>query len=243
MAMQFNKLYFRYRGQIIFVSCKFSKRKTVGIVVYSNKKIEVTAPLGTHFASIQKAINRKSEWIANQLEDFEKYQNMEKTKEYTAGSNIKILGRDYMIKVTQIPKFEEEKIVQEHRTIKVYVYHVKNKKRVHLFIEDWYRNEAMVYLAQKFEQCYEKIKKYNIPKPMYYLRYMKRRWGSCTEKGNILLNPEIFQLPSHCIDYIIMHELCHLKYKNHSSQFYYFLETVLPDWKERAQNLDSFLHA
>jgi len=236
MIVHKKTIVFQYKN--MSVSLKYSKRKTLGISVNPDKTIKVTAPFGVSFSSIQRIIERKSKWISKKLEELEKYQSMEQTKEYAGGQTLKFLGLDYIIKVFQIQDFEEEQVVKDKRVVNVYVY---EKKRVHLLIEDWYRSESMVYLAQKFDQCYKRIKKYNIPKPSYYLRCMKRRWGSCTAKGVILLNPEIIQLPSHCIEYIIMHELCHLKYRNHSKEFYHFLDTVMPNWADRSQALDSFL--
>ena len=232
---------FQHKDQSFSISLKYSSRKTVGISVYPDKKIEITAPFGTSFASIQRVVERKSKWIIKQLEELEKYQTMEQRKEYRSGQNLKLLGRDYLIRIIQVPDFEEEQIVKETRLIKVYVHDRDQRERISLLIEDWYRNEAMIYLAQKFEQCYERIRKHNIPKPLYYLRSMSRRWGSCTAKGNILLNPEIIQFPSHCIEYIIMHELCHLRHKNHSKEFYHFLDTVMPNWKDCSKTLNSFL--
>ena len=175
--------------------------------------------------------------------ELEKYQVMKQIREYVSGQTLKFLGRDYIIKIVQAEDFEEERITKEKGLVRVYVHDRNQRERINLLIEDWVRNEAMIYLAQKFEECYERIKKYNIPKPLYYLRYMNRRWGSCTSKGAILLNPDIIQLPSHCIEYIIMHELCHLKYRNHSKEFYYFLDTVMPNWKDCSKALDSFLQA
>ena len=230
-----------YKNKSIPVSLKCSSRKTIGICIYPDQKIEVTAPSGTSFACIKRVVERKSKWISNKLEELEKYQAMEQIKEYNNGQTLKLLGRDYLIKVVQIPEFEEEQIVKEKTCINVHVLDSSQNKRIQLLIEDWYRNTALVFLSQKFEQCYEKMRKYGIPKPAWYLRYMKRRWGSCTAKGNILLNPEIIQLPSHCIEYIIMHELCHLKHRNHSKEFYHFLDTVMPEWEDHSQDLDSFL--
>ena len=232
---------FQHKSKSLSISIRYSSRKTMGISVHPDQRIEIIAPLGTPIASIQRVIEGKSQWIARQLEKLEKYQNIEQPKEYTNGQTLKLLGQGYMIKVIQVKDSEEEQIIKDKRLIKVYVRDRHQAERIHLLIEDWYRNEALVYLAQKFEQCYKKVKKYNISKPFFYLRYMKRRWGSCTSKGNILFNPEIIQLPSHCIEYIIMHELCHLKYRNHSKEFYYFLDTVMPNWKDCSQALDSFL--
>ena len=234
---------FQHENQDFAISIRYSYRKTIGICVQKGKKVVVTAPFGTDFAYIKSVIQRKSRWIAQKITEVERYRSMEPITEYKSGQSLKILGRDYTIKVMQVPDFEEEQIIQEPKLVKVYVYDRTQQERIHLLIEDWYRNSALLYLSQKFEECYEKIKKYKIKKPLYYLRNMKNRWGSCTSKGTILLNPEIFQLPSHCIEYIILHELCHLKHHNHSPRFYRFLDTVLPEWKDRAKALDSFLQS
>ena len=241
--MHQKNLYFQHSNKSVSISLKYSSRKTVGITVFPDHKIELTAPSGTSFAIVKRIVERKSKWISKKLKELEKYHVMEPIKEYFNGQNLRILGWDYLIKVIPIESFEEERISKEKGLIKVYSHDIKQKKRISLRIEDWYRNTALIYLAQKFEQCYEIIKRYNIPKPFFYLRYMKRRWGSCTAKGDILLNPEMLQLPSHCIKYIIMHELCHLKHKNHSKEFYRFLDTVMPDWKDCSQALSSFLQS
>ena len=239
--MQCDIYHLQHEDQAFFITIRYSNRKTIGICVQRDKKVVVTAPLGTDFAYIKSVIHRKSRWIAKKITEMGRYRSMEPIKEYKTGQGLKILGRDYTIKVIQIPDFEEERIIQELKFIKVYVHDRRQKHRIHLLVEDWYRNSALIYVSRKFEECYKKVKKHNIKKPSYYLRYMKRRWGSCTAKGTIFLNPEIFQLPSHCIEYIIIHELCHLKHPNHSRKFYHFLDTVFPEWKDRAKALDSFL--
>jgi predicted metal-dependent hydrolase len=69
---------------------------------------------------------------------------------------------------------------------------------------------------------------------------MKTRWGSCGHSGRILLNPRLVQTPLSCIDYVILHELCHLKEHNHSKEYYQLLDQVLPTWRDRRQKLNQF---
>jgi predicted metal-dependent hydrolase len=67
---------------------------------------------------------------------------------------------------------------------------------------------------------------------------MKKRWGSYTPSGDILLNPDLIKYPSYCIDYVIIHEMCHAKYNDHSKDFYNLLSTILPDWEYRKRRLE-----
>jgi predicted metal-dependent hydrolase len=72
----------------------------------------------------------------------------------------------------------------------------------------------------------------------FELRVMSKRWGSCTKQGNIILNPELIAAPKACIDYVITHELCHLKERNHSVKFYTLLTAVMKDWPLRRKRLN-----
>ena len=86
---------------------------------------------------------------------------------------------------------------------------------------------------------YPYLEKYGIDKPEIKIRKMKARWGSCIpEKQLILLNSELIKAPKLCIDYVVLHELIHFKYRNHDSNFYDFMTSLMPDWKQRKKILD-----
>jgi predicted metal-dependent hydrolase len=221
---------------------RFSNRKSVGICVTPRAKVQVTAPEGTELDRVLQAVQRRIPWIITQLKGFEEVRFLDDVPGYESGQTIKYLGRNYMLRVYQAEEFQEERVVLEHSTLRLDIKDRSQQARINLMIEEWLRNEALAYLGEKFEALYQRIRKYDIQKPQFYLRRMDKRWGSCTPNGVVYLNPDLIRLPSHCIEYAIMHELCHLKHGDHSTEYYLFLDTVMPDWKIREKDLHSASH-
>lgn len=86
---------------------------------------------------------------------------------------------------------------------------------------------------------YPAFQKYGVGVPKIRIRDMKTRWSSClTQKGIITLNKRLLEVPRNCIEYVVMHELCHFIHPNHSKNFYLFLSVLMPDWRERKSVLD-----
>ena len=105
-------------------------------------------------------------------------------------------------------------------------------------MQQWYRTHARDTFQRRMEFCHGVARRYGIERPQITLRRMTRRWGSSSGNGRILLNTELVKAPVHCIDYVIMHELCHQKYPNHSPSFFRLLARCLPDWESRKERLE-----
>ncbi|MEQ8172293.1 MAG: M48 family metallopeptidase, partial [Candidatus Eremiobacterota bacterium] len=117
-----------------------------------------------------------------------------------------------------------------------------NPERIKTLLGNWYLDHARVKFNQRVNLCYEKIKKYDINTPLRIkIKQMKKRWGSCSKNGTILLNRELIKVPSHCIDYVITHEMCHLKHYNHNKKFFKLLSRVMPDWQNRKERLEKMV--
>ena len=114
-----------------------------------------------------------------------------------------------------------------------------NFARKERLMADWFRTKAEMNIQASLDRIYPVIEKYGIKKPEIQIRVMKARWGSCIKGKNILLlNFELIKAPKFCIDYVVLHELIHLKYRNHDAEFYNFLTALMPDWKQRKEILD-----
>ena len=113
---------------------------------------------------------------------------------------------------------------------------IKGKEKLY---KQWLNERAVFHFNKSLDRIYETVRKYNIPKPEIKIREMKSRWGSChRDAGLIVLNSELIKTPKHCIDYVVLHELIHFKFKYHDNEFYTFLTSLMPDWKKWKKILD-----
>ncbi|EDZ68276.1 conserved hypothetical protein [Nitrosococcus oceani AFC27] len=108
-------------------------------------------------------------------------------------------------------------------------------------MDEWYRERAAHYFAKVFAECWEKFKKNGFSKPVIKIMTMKKRWGSLSPNGTLTLNPALIKTPKACIEYVVMHELCHLQHHHHGPEFYQLLDRSLPDWMKRKHKLEMAL--
>jgi predicted metal-dependent hydrolase len=115
-----------------------------------------------------------------------------------------------------------------------------NPSHVRQLVKTWYRKQADQNYEERLAVAYTRFSRENIPYPKISIRRMQSSWGSCSAKGTITLNIKLIQVPKEYIDYVVIHELCHLKYLHHEPEFYYLLSRVMPDWKRKKEKLDRF---
>lgn len=108
-------------------------------------------------------------------------------------------------------------------------------------MSEWYREKASVHFEETLKKIIPLFARYKIDLPELQVRQMSTRWGSCTPKGKVILNPELIKAPKGSIEYVIIHELCHLVHHNHTRAFYDLQETIMPDWKKWKERLEMTL--
>ncbi|MDL2316090.1 M48 family metallopeptidase [Desulfovibrio sp. OttesenSCG-928-A18] len=116
------------------------------------------------------------------------------------------------------------------------------RKKVKSLLRDWYREHAQAYLAKRLGLLSKDVSWVG-KAPQCRLQVMRRQWGSCSPGGVLLLNPHLIKAPARCIDYVLLHELCHLREHNHSKAFYALLGNLMPDWKPVKDKLDNMAEA
>ena len=212
-------------------------RKRLRVVVSPELVVDVYAPRNTDDEKIRLAVQKKASWIARTLDKLESYHPLPIPKRYISGETLVYLGRQYRLKIVKNSK-KSAKLMG--RFLWVWVENNNDTPSVKKAVDQWYRKRAREVLGRYLEKCYTVASRHGVPEPLLVIRTMQRRWGSCSNKGRITLNVNLIKVPVHCIEYVIMHELCHLKYNNHSKTFYSLLTRCQPDWRRRKEMLDRF---
>lgn len=217
-----------------------SERKTLAISVYPDQRVEAISPRNATEEEITAKILKRRRWILRQQRYFRQLASQngpEQSQLLLSGAEVHYLGRQYRLKIELHETSGKAKL--QGRYLHVPVTNTDTPDATRKSLADWYRERANEYLPKRMEKVRSQLTHLNLPNHQLRIRSMKTRWGSCTAGGSITLNPLLVLVPSHLIDYVICHELCHLQEPNHGRGFYQILDSVLPERKARKSELDS----
>ena len=215
---------------------KEAKRLNGSILVHvaPDGKVIVEVPPECPLAKVKMAVQKLARWI---------FQNQDSTKlsigrplarEYISGETYFYLGRRYQLRV-KVGRFETPvKLLRGILQINV---PLQDRTLVKRRLKQWYAKRAHEYLNRRVEVLVDQFDWLAEP-PKVKLLTMKTQWGSCSPKGSINISPVLIKAPKHCIDYVLVHEICHLKEHNHSKRFYALLGKYCADWQNRKAELD-----
>ena len=225
--MEYGKDRFDYN--VIFVD-----RKSLEIAIHPDQSILVKAPLNTDMEAIRNCVLKRGRWIRKQVRYFQQFDPRSPKRFYVIGETHLYLGKRYRLSHT---KSNETKVVLKHGRLQVFS-HSPDPARMKNQLVKWYRLKAQTYYQAIFEQCWEQFEKYGHDKPEIRIRTMVSRWGSLSRSGMLTLNADLIKAPKECLEYVILHELCHLEHYDHSNEFCNLLESHLPDWTRRKLKLE-----
>ena len=229
-----------FNDKQIKYTLEIKKVKNINLRIKDNGKVFVSANENIPFTFIDDFILKQGKFILNALNKFNqlnKYKNND--KQYISGESFYILGKNIRLKVIES---NEEKVFNDTVFLYLYTKNTLNFNKKKKIVDSYIKNIAYNTFSDITKQLHLKFTKYNINMPIIEIRNMKKRWGSClVNKNKINLNILLIQTPKICIEYVILHELCHFIYPNHSKDFYNFLTVMMPDWKERKTILENQL--
>lgn len=231
-----NKLSVQFGQRTIAYELVRSARKAVRVQVHPDGTVRVIAPLELAEAEVAKVVKRKAPWIMKQLRFFEQFRPLTPPRQYRSGETHRYLGRQYRLKVLQ----GEGPVRLIAGLIEVTLAN-PTPSDVEQALAVWYRQRAELHFRRVLTDILKHFESFSLPVPRLKLRQMPTRWGSCTPSGVISLNPDLIKTPGGCIEYVIVHEFCHLVHRHHNRDFYELLERILPDWQRRKQTLERMM--
>lgn len=213
----------------------YSKRKSLGITVAPDLRVHVKAPEVARIEKIKEKIRKKAPWILKQQDYFLSFHPKTPPRKFVSGETHLYLGRQYRLKII---KGMKNHVSLKGRYIEV---QVKGKARVSQLMREWYRQKSKERFAEIAEPLIQRFKKYKVEPTGIYIQEMKQRWGSCTPNGKIILNTELVKAPKSCIEYVVVHELCHLVHHDHTAKFFALQTKEMPDWEKWKNRLEHLL--
>lgn len=233
---------------------KRQRRKTLAVHILDDATVEVRAPKWVPKYEIAHFIEKRAEWIVSQRN--KSLQKLHATPGFYQGQEHYYLGKRYPLSIHSSRRssvtFEDLDNADELEcaerkmhfwTIKVS--DINNSEQIQKTLERWYRQRAKPVFEERIQYCFALFpswfqERYSIP--ALTIRKMRRRWGSCSSKGDVTLNLLLIKMPLECIDYVIIHELCHFKEFHHGEAFYALLAEIMPEWRAAEQLIENISH-
>lgn len=211
--------------------------KNVHLKVFRSLEVVLSVPVQVPQEWIADFLNKRTIWIDNQITKYKLSGGTNTLDSIKNGTSVQILGKD--MRIVLEPSLDNH-IAADEKRITVFMRDTSDAELAQKMFLKWWKQEAERVLTQELDALYEKVfKKYQVPKPSIHIRKMKTLWGSCTpSKSKITFNSHLYKANIRCIQCVVLHELTHLLYPNHSKQFYDFLTIHMPDWQERKKQLD-----
>ena len=212
--------------------------KNINLKVNLDKKVTMSIPMKMEIEIAKEFVKNKADWIKKQQNYYESFAEEKENITFKNGETVYLLGKQYKMKIILSTKNSIE-VKGKYFEINIKEKYAANKKYIRKVYDKWLKEYAEQILNDLIIRYQSTLKKYNIRIPRLEIRQMKSRWGSCIPSSNkVIFNLNLIKTPMCCIEYVVLHELSHFKYQNHSKNFYNFITIFMPDWKERKKILD-----
>ena len=219
---------FAFRVEVI----RTDRKKSASIQL-DGDLVKVRVPKSLSYKRVRELIAKRTPWIQAKFKE-QSERPVPKPKEYVGGESLPYLGKNYRLKVVSGANpsinLESGELVATIPAGKQQQNTVKN------LLENWYRNRAEILLREKTERLSKIIK---VSPASVSVGNYKSRWGACSSEGKITYNWKIILTPHRIIDYVVVHELCHLLEHNHSPRYWKHVERYVADWRECREWLKS----
>ena len=202
------------------------RKKSASIHIDGNL-VKVIAPKSLSDNRVRELITKRTPWIKTKLNE-QSQRPIPKPKEYVSGETVPYLGRNYRLKVVSGDTVSI-KMKNGYLVATIPEGETNRQKDIKSLLEDWYQAHAEMRLKEKTERLSKIV---GVTPKSVSVKSYKSRWGSCSSNGELTYNWRIILAPHRIVDYVVVHELCHLLEHNHSPRYWKHVEHHVPDWRE-----------
>jgi predicted metal-dependent hydrolase len=228
-----------YKLEDIEFRIVYSRRRTLGISVLPDSSVIVRAPYRASLKTITGIVHQKAAWIIKHRDSYRNKEQRKLNGSMISGGTQLFRGKEYELQtiVSQKPSahFLEDKIILS-------LPDTTDTLAIKKILNSIFKNEAARVFPEMVSNALRLYKDQKFAPTGLVIRSMKSRWGSCSRHGIITLSTELIKLPDIYIEYVIVHELCHLKHHNHGKEYYMLLSELFPDWKKIRKDLRQYVH-
>lgn len=217
----------------------FSRRRSISIIVSPVKGVIVKAPYRTPLKAIGGFVEEKTEWIRKALVKFSALTRMDRQEGYSDGDPVIMYGKEYKLRLTPGSKYSVR--LGSDSTVEATWVGDNDPLLIRGLLETWFRYVAKNKLPSEFMEVISRHRQLGFSPAGLTVRKMKSRWGSCSSSGKIALSYDLIRLSKECREYVMIHELCHLRHHNHGKGFYDLLTELYPDWKKTRAEIKRYL--
>ena len=208
-----------------------SRRRYPAVVVHPDLRVEVVVPPGTPVTAIEDLYRRKSLWIARTLTRFRERACQAPERRYLTGERFFLAGEERMLVVEEGAR---RAVVADAGALHVVLPAGASPEDVRESVIEFYRETAVEVLGRLIEVHAARL---GVPCPPFRVKLLRRRWGSCSRAGRLNFNLRLAMAPPAAIEYIVVHELCHLLHLDHSPAFWCAVARYLPDYQAPRRTL------
>lgn len=224
-------------GVTIPFSWCHSRRRTLGITIRPDRSVSVRVPMRTPLREIRAFVTGRGEWILKVWEKLAAGPPRQQ-QEYGRGALFMYRGEAYRLEFSTAP---HTALFLHDRLMILTSPELPTEDTVREMIGNWYRKQALEIVNERAIECHRKMREEGIPLPPVTIRSMKTRWGSYSYRtGRITLNLNLIKAPPACLDYVIIHELCHIKVRHHGPDFWQMVSRYVPGYSALRRELNNF---
>jgi predicted metal-dependent hydrolase len=218
-----------YLGETIRYEIKYKNRNSIGITIDNYGNVEVQAPKRTPDDRVLSVLEENWELIQQKLKEMKDRVLGPQKKVYEYGESLLYLGNTYPIEIFQDINIMKEQVVFKDKKLQVYVKQFDTEK-IKLALKRFYYQQCKV-LVEKSISCYQSNFK---TKPRSVrISDSKTTWGTCDSRQQLTFNWRLAMAPREVIDYVVVHEMCHMVHLNHDRSFWRLVGKIMPDYKEK----------